>query len=310
MIARWHLNAAIGTVKAFIPFQETLRRAKRRLVPYRTDQTVDQGLLTDGLQMIGELRSTGLDIKRSVVLEVGSGWHPVIPLLFHLAGARRIKMTDQVSLMDASLVASAASFIERNRTRLTACQIEVPAEWLLSIKGNSQPLKPMLAGLGMDYDASFEFSKLGDESIDVLVSRAVLEHIRPDILTTLFAEFRRVLKPGGYMCHVIDNTDHYAHTDKSINYVNFLRFEDWQWRLLTINPFAYTNRLRHSDYRQLIVAAGFRIVRATTRVDKPSLASLRSMRLAGKFRNKDLEDLATATSLFVSTPASSDRDSQ
>jgi len=310
MMARWHLNAAIGTVKAFIPFQETLRRAKRRLVPYRTDETVDQGLLADGLQMIHELRSVGLNIERSVIFEVGSGWHPVIPLLFHLAGARRVKMTDQVSLMDASLVASAATFIERNRGRLEACQIDLPVEWASTIKADSQSLESMLAALRIDYDASFEFSKLADGSIDVLVSRAVLEHIRPGILISLFAEFRRVLKPDGYMCHVIDNTDHYAHTDKSINYVNFLRFEDWEWRLLTINPFAYTNRLRHSDYRRLLVSAGFRIIRESTRVDKTSLASLGSMRLAEKFRNKELEDLATATSLFVSTPASSGRDNQ
>jgi len=304
MVARWHLNAAMGTVKALIPFQETLRRAKRRFVPYRTDEAVDQGLLGDGLQMIDALQSVGLDIKPSVVLEVGSGWHPVIPLLFHLAGARRIKMTDQVSLMDASLVASAASFIERNKARLAACQIDLPAEWTSAIKRDSQSLERMLDALRIDYDASFEFSKLANGSIDVLVSRAVLEHIRPDVLTSLLAQFRRVLKPGGHMCHVIDNTDHYAHADKSINYVNFLRFEDWQWRLLTINPFAYTNRLRHSDYRRLLVAAGFRIVREVTRVDKKSLASLGCMPLAAKFRDKDLEDLATATSLFVSTPAS------
>jgi hypothetical protein len=193
------VNAAIGTVKAFIPFQEALRRAKRRFVPYRTNEAMDQGLLADGLQMIGELRSIGLDIKKSVVLEVGSGWHPVIPLLFDLAGARRVKMTDQVSLMDASLVASAATFIERNRNRLAACHVDLPPEWTLVIKDNSHSLERMLAALRIDYDASFEISKLGNASIDVLVSRAVLEHIRPDILTSLFAEFRRVLKPGGYM---------------------------------------------------------------------------------------------------------------
>src|SRR5436305_8289490 len=124
MIARWHLNAAIGTVKALIPFQDTLRRAKRRLVHYRTDETVDQGLFADGLRMIHELRTVGADLKISVVLEVVSGWHPVIPLLFHLAGARRVKMTDQVRLMDASLVASAATFIERNRDQLAACPID------------------------------------------------------------------------------------------------------------------------------------------------------------------------------------------
>jgi hypothetical protein len=97
----------------------------------------------------------------------------------------------------------------------------------------------MLAALRIDYDASFEISKLGMHRSTCSSQGRSRAH-----------QARHSDKPvrgisagseaGGYMCHVIDNTDHYAHDDKSINYVNFLQFEDWQWRLLTINPFAYT----------------------------------------------------------------------
>jgi SAM-dependent methyltransferase len=163
----------------------------------------------------------------------------------------------------------------------------------------------MLDGLGIDYVVPFDIADLRDGSVDVLVSRAVLEHVRPDVLEPLLRECRRVLKPNGFMCHIIDNTDHYAHADRSINYVNFLRFEEWQWRLLTVNPFHYTNRLRHSDYRALLANAGFAIAQERTFVDNRSLQALDSMRVAPRYRDRDPADLAIATSLFVAVPRSS-----
>jgi hypothetical protein len=111
------------------------------------------------------------------------------------------------------------------------------------------------------------------------------------------------LTPGGYVCHVVDNTDHYAHRDPSIDYANFLKFDDWQWRLLTLGPLSFTNRLRHSDYRRLLEGAGLHVVQEARNVDARSLAALRTRRLASRFRDRDPEDLATATSLFVAQTA-------
>ena len=104
------------------------------------------------------------------------------------------------------------------------------------------------------------------------------------------------------MCHVIDNTDHYAHADSSISHINFLQFEDRHWRFLTLSPFFYTNRLRHSDYRKLLLDAGFDIVRENRTIDQRSLEALKDMSLARSFRTKEADDLATATSVFVAKP--------
>jgi SAM-dependent methyltransferase len=156
-----------------------------------------------------------------------------------------------------------------------------------------------LTRFGLEYLAPVDLATLPDRSVDVIVSRAVLEHIPLPALEAITAQCRRVLAPGGYICHVVDNTDHYAHGDRSIDYANFLKFDDWQWRLLTLGPLSFTNRLRHSDYRALFERAGLRIVKEHRNVDARSLDALRSRRLAPAFRGRDFEDLATATSLFV-----------
>ena len=301
MIARWHLDVVRHTCKALIPFQDQLRRVKRRVLPYRTEEGMDRGLLDDGLRMIVALRDAGAALERATVLEIGSGWHPVIPLLFRLAGAPRVLMADQSRLMDSSLIRSAERFLDRHREALLAKGLHVPAPG--GAADDRPSLEATLERLGLTYLAPFDFAGIPDHSVDVIVSRAVLEHVSPSGLQTLAAQCRRVLAAGGYVCHVVDNTDHYAHADRTIDYVNFLKFKDWQWRLLTLGPLCYTNRLRHSDYRQLFECAGLRVEIEQRNVDARSLAALCSRRLAPPFRGRDPEDLATATSLFIARAA-------
>lgn len=62
---------------------------------------------------------------------------------------------------------------------------------------------------------------LADESVDVIISNAVLEHVR-DLPATL-AEMRRVLKPGGYVYVEIPFMQHYHTHD-----VYGVQFEDYR----------------------------------------------------------------------------------
>jgi hypothetical protein len=55
---------AIGTVKPSSRFRKHFVGQSGDLSPIETNEAMDQGLLADGLQMIGELRSIGLDIKK------------------------------------------------------------------------------------------------------------------------------------------------------------------------------------------------------------------------------------------------------
>lgn len=300
-MSRWHLDVVRHTCKALIPFQDQLRRVKRRVLLYRTDEGMDRGLLDDGLRMIDALRDAGADLEHSTVLEIGSGWHPVIPLLFRIAGVPRVLMADQSRLMDLSLIRSAGRFLDRHRDALLARGLHPPTPG--GEADDHASFDTALERLGLRYLAPFDFAAVPDRSVDVIVSRAVLEHIPPNGLESLAAQCRRVLAANGYICHVVDNTDHYAHADRTIDYLNFLKFDDWQWRLLTLGPLCYTNRLRHSDYRNLFERAGLRIEKEQRNIDARSLAALRSRRLAAPFRDRDPEDLATATSLFIARVA-------
>ncbi|WP_019016342.1 hypothetical protein [Elioraea tepidiphila] len=66
-----------------------------------------------------------------------------------------------------------------------------------------------------------------------------------------------------------------------------------------MNTQGFQNRLRHSDYRALLEAAGFRILRAEGTPDPQCLADLGTLPLARRSRDKPAEDLAILTLLFV-----------
>src|ERR1039457_2445540 len=90
---RWQLKCLIDNVKALVPFHDQLRQVKYRFLEYdggaaKDLYTIQQGLdQVDWIQMYKQLRS-------AIVLEIGSGWQPLIPTIFALAGASRIYMTD------------------------------------------------------------------------------------------------------------------------------------------------------------------------------------------------------------------------
>lgn len=50
-------------------------------------------------------------------------------------------------------------------------------------------------------------AELPDASVDCILSNSVLEHVTD--LDTLFAQLTRVLRPGGFMLHIVDYRDHF-----------------------------------------------------------------------------------------------------
>jgi SAM-dependent methyltransferase len=297
---RWYLVAMLNTMKQMLPLQAQLRAAKRKFIPYSTD--IDAHTLDQGLDQVAALIEDGMSLQGKRLLELGTGWQPVIPLLFSLAGCREVMMVDAQRLMDA------ASFSGVCR-KLTAYadvigkRLGLAPEWVAGTltEASAAPFDQALARLRLKYVAPCDarHTGLADGAIDVVTSRAVLEHIRPHILEELFCEFRRILAPDGKMCHVVDNSDHWRQVDPSISFANFLQYSDRVWALAGINPLDYMNRLRHSDYVALLARTGFEVCIDRSEPHAETLRSLSSLKLAARFGSKSPEDLAIINSLLV-----------
>ena len=58
--------------------------------------------------------------------------------------------------------------------------------------------------------------------MDLITSNNVFEHVPIGALIELFAEAKRLLRPGGHVLHCVNCGDHYAYADKSITQINYL----------------------------------------------------------------------------------------
>ncbi len=291
----WQLRCVVDSVRAVVPFQPQLRRFQDQILGYRRDPKGDTETIRWGLTMLEWLGS----VEGLTVLEIGSGWQPVIPILFSLAGAK-VYMTDQYRLMREDSFGAALDAIRENRDEI-ARRLKISPDAVDRATSKGLDMTQHLSELRLSYQAPCDcrYLPLDSGSIDLITSRSVLEHVPPPVIDGIFREAKRVLRPGGIMMHVIDNSDHWAHRDERISAVNFLKYSDRVFRLTCINPLDYTNRLRHSEYLVLIEASGFTLKRKEAMVDPICLEALSSMSVAKQFRHFQADDLAATTSMLL-----------
>ena len=281
----WKLYVAKRALVNRLPFGESMRGLKRRLLGYPPDL----GNLSDTLAglrwMQDELARTERSFKDAEVLEIGSGWFPCIPIALVMAGAKRVHMTDLNRHMDQVTFSATLAFL-RDR---------FPAEPALSGVQRVEDLP-------LSYHAPFNVEEIPDSSLDCVVSRTVLEHIAPEDLTSLLSRLKPKLKPGGLMVHLVDHSDHMEHRDKSISKVNFLQWTPDFHRRINGLIREGENRLRHHQYVEVFAAAGYAVQSVANRLHEPTLHSVPSLKLAAPFDQMAAADIAVLASVYVVRP--------
>lgn len=127
---------------------------------------------------------------------------------------------------------------------------------------------------------------LSDESIDIIYSNAVLEHVYTP--KRLLQECQRVLKVGGEMIHQIDYRDH-IFSQKSLF---FLGIPDLFFDFFFKNTGMWVNRLRHSQWIDL-----FKTLDSlkTIKIDK----QVSDMPLTKNQSRLTTEDIEATSALFI-----------
>lgn len=297
----WQRRLAWSAVKAVLPFQSQLRSLKRHILGSDA-QIHEASTYIGGFDQIGLLDASGLAVRGKDILEIGTGWFPIIPLIMRLAGANHVILTDTHALLDLSTLRTTIGFLLdrkadlEQRLGVTASQIED----LLHVPAGIH-LGDALATLGMSYYVPFDYRQ-APHRVDAIVSHTVLEHISPPVLAELTQQWRLVLKPDGLILHGIDHSDHRANEDRRLSRVDFLKYSDAIWNILCIDPQDYTNRMRHSDYMAMFRASGYEVVFEEPLVDPDSAEALSKIRLAPRFRARSSDDLAALWSMIVLKP--------
>jgi hypothetical protein len=289
----WKSEIARSALKKALPFKTTLRRLRRRVLPYPPACADNRLAVEHGIKLIELLRTCDLEVDGKIGLEIGTGWIPTIPIIHWLHGARRFYLTDVVRYLDQQTLDLARRNVQAHLD-LIASKLGEPQHLLAQSLSESTALQHF----GFEYLAPVKWHEIPPESIDYVISRAVLEHISAHQIQDILSPVCSILKPGGLMANIIDNSDHFQHKDHTISRLNFLKFSDPTWSLICWLT-DHQNRLRHSDYQRILSSSDLRIVHEESCADQEALIAAGKLPMHPRFRTYDLEDLATLTSCFV-----------
>jgi SAM-dependent methyltransferase len=245
-----------------------------------------------------EKHGPGVPAAEATFFEFGAGWDLAIPLSYALLGVGRQVVVDIRPSARLELVGDTIAAFERLRPELE----EAAAGRALRVLGGPiSTLAELEQRFGIRYLAPCDARDTGlpEGSVEFVSSTDTCEHIPSPDLAAIFAECRRLLRPGGAFSCRIDLQDHYAYFDRGLSRYNFLRFSDRTWGLVN-SPLHFQNRLRGPDYLRLVRDAGLELL-----VENPSgpsdqgRAELRTFPLAERFRGYSLDDVGVTVLSFV-----------
>ena len=291
----WFFKAIVFKVMSYLPFGNTVysflqNNLTRSLLVTRSRllQKAEIGNLY--WEKFEELGVSKESLKTH--LDLGSGWHPTIPLLFEAYGVKRQFLCDVVPIITPATFKSTQSIFNQlvGEGKICKCNPTPPNDRELG------DLSEIMSVHGFSYHAPY-FGIGSDQSgkIDFVSCTQVLMHIDRPQLIECFKEMFKSLRPGGWFICTNHLFDIYSNTDKSISIYNHLRYSERFWRTLVNSKMMSFNRLKSRDYRELLELSGFEIIEFhITHGDEADIKSLRSLKIhpefSSRFSEKELSE--------------------
>jgi SAM-dependent methyltransferase len=299
----WQLKGLLQKGLCVVPGGRNLNdRLQRRVGELRNFERNVAGKIEDWQLSLKYLRDVNFDVRGKTVVEIGTGWQPVLPICFSLAGARRIITFDIVRHLDVGLTFRMMGLLETHLDTIahasgnSAERVRRSYQKLRQV-GNVQTL---LKRAQVKYCAPADAREtcLPPGSVDLIYSNSVMEHVPKDVILELMRESFRILRPGGLALHNVACNDHYAHMDRTISFVNYLRFTESQWSGWN-NALQYQNRLRASEFLELAASGGLEVIYKQMAVRPGTNEALAKLEVAPQFKRFSPEDLAVTTVDFI-----------
>ena len=182
------------------------------------------------------------NLRGKLILELGPGDSIASAVIAKTYGARAI-------LVDASPIV---------RSDIRPYRVLTDALTLLGQKPpvitDCQTIDDVLARCDARYLSAglVSLQEIESESVDLVFSQAVLEHVHNQEFFQTMKECYRILKPNGISTHQVDLRDHLGGA------LNNLRFSETVWdSYIFKNSGFYTNRIQFNAMQQLFADAGF-----------------------------------------------------
>lgn len=257
---------------------------------------------TNAIEIVRDIRRHCGRLEGARIVELGTGWVPAAPLAMALAGAR-------VHTFDVRRLADGRLF------RRTLAELGRMLEPLAIAAGNrgrsvQRRFRDMLCAADLD-EALYYFGgsyvapantchlPIDDNSVDVVVSSLVLQCIPGNVLPDVLRESYRILSPSGIALHRIRMTDEYAQADPRRGSLEFLKYSTRTWDRWFNHRLKHQNRLRASQFEQLLREAGFDTIARSTDSEPEQIVLLKRCGIDTSFSHLDWEDIVTVAMTLV-----------
>lgn len=255
------------------PYYIASNIAKNTLAGLMGDTLINRGslgmeerpeLILETLQRMGDmLGPAAVDLNGELVYELGPGRTPFLMIAMALAGASRVVGLDvrnwmTVGFQQGELLDRIIAIVNSDEARSFRQAFDISEE---SLQRNLQRFNTS-SPVGYKIFSGDRIQE-NDNSIRLLYSKSVLEHVnRTQVESTIRNQFH-VLKPGAFALHIIDLRDHLHisgdHETRG-DWLDALRYPEWLHNALTSNRRAYINRMRANDWRRVFENQGFEIL--------------------------------------------------
>jgi hypothetical protein len=309
MLQSWKIKALITALISVLPGNikifQFLQLKYGRLI---SDPFEQLDAAAEILKNLNELQRSAVEFPQ--IFEIGTGHEPLFPISWYLCGSGPIVTVDLHRRINLEIFKMSLNKIAQNPGKIFTTFDRIVNVNLLKerfdtlVKYKDDPLS-LMEMANIVYLAPYDATKTGfnDNTFDIHFSNNVFEHIPPETLNQILTEGKRVLKSNGIAIHKIDESDHFAHTDRSITSINFLQFSKKVWKLIGGNQYSYHNRLRQTDFMKIFQTNNFKVLSKISKIDeKAKIERLNGFKVHKDYSKYAPDDLCTASTIIYAGP--------
>ena len=191
------------------------------------------------------LQKHGETLTGKNILEIGSGWIPLMPyILKHFGNCNNVYTYDINEHYDKVNIAKLTSYFNA----------EYKTDFI-----SEENSKYGLPDFVKYYPKNDVSTTSLPGRIDIVFSRFVLEHVSPAAILAMHQKFYEKFDRSTIILHLISPSDHRAYSDASLSHYDFLQYSQQEWNKIQ-TKFDYHNRLRLPQYLEIFEQAGFEVV--------------------------------------------------
>ncbi|PKQ46678.1 hypothetical protein [Confluentibacter flavum] len=188
------------------------------------------------------LRKNDLSLENNNILEIGSGWLPLMPYI--------LKINENINIIYTYDINK-----HYNNKRILMVHSYFKTHDFELKKSNGLYLPDFIK---YNPKQNLVNSKL-PKNVKLYFSRFVLEHVTPEDLDNMHRKLFDHMEEDAAILHLISPSDHRAYSDSSLSYYDFLKYSQSEWDNIQ-TKFDYHNRLRLPQYIDIFEKIGFKIL--------------------------------------------------